>query len=141
MYFLIYTSKATSALGEAEFDTMVSLSARANDSRGITGVLMRNDERLIQLLEGPERAVRPLVERIERDDRHTAFSILLEGPTERAALPHWSMQLASADRLHQGEVDPLQVYLRAVWARTPNVMHKQAIAHLLAFENIDPHSD
>ncbi len=139
MYFLVYTSIAAPSLDEEELDMVVSYSARANDMSGITGVLMKNDERIIQLLEGPEESVRSLSESIARDDRHTNFSVLLEGPTERAAVPHWSMQLASSDRLHKSEPDPLQVYLRAVWKRTPNVLHKQAIGYLLAFENVDEH--
>mgnify|MGYP003147631985 CR=1 FL=1 len=137
MYFLIYASTARPHLDEAELNRLVSRSEQFNASVGITGLLMRDGDRLTQLVEGPEGAVRDLADRISKDTRHSGYTVLIEGPTAEAAFPHWSLQLASTDRLARLESkdDPIRVYLKAVRSRMSNHRHRRAIEHLLEFES------
>ncbi len=137
MYFLIYESTAHPRFDEAALAQLVFRSEKSNASAGITGVLMKDGDRLMQFIEGPQAAVRALADRISEDDRHTGCTVLLEGPADHVAFPNWSLQLASTDRLaqHGSKDDPIRVYLKAVRSRIPNDLHRRAVEHLLAFED------
>lgn len=89
--FIVYASRATEPF---DHDSLVDLltESRANNSRdGITGMLVYRDLDFIQILEGPDAAVRALLERISRDPRHTDVRVLLEEQTTERKYAAWSM--------------------------------------------------
>ncbi|KQT50276.1 hypothetical protein ASG43_21610 [Aureimonas sp. Leaf454] len=67
---LTYASLLAHDCGPTCINDIVALSAPANQSRGITGVLAVDGERVLQILEGPKEAVVQLYEHIRKDDRH-----------------------------------------------------------------------
>jgi hypothetical protein len=60
MFFLIYRSVATIVPSEADLAQLLEHARPANDTRGITGMLLYQNGRYMQLLEGEEAAVRAL---------------------------------------------------------------------------------
>ncbi len=79
-------------------------SARRNNRRaGITGLLMFNGKRFLQVLEGPADAVEHTFERIRRDPRHRAQVVLTRKQVQQREFGEWSMafrdgsQSSSAD--------------------------------------------
>ena len=68
-------------------------SARRNNIRdGITGALICREDLFVQLLEGPEAAVKDAFDRIARDDRHTEIVTLVSSSVDTRLFPEWAMR-------------------------------------------------
>jgi hypothetical protein len=91
MFFNVYVSSATELFSRSELSDLLAQS-RANNARsGITGMLLYKDGNFMQALEGEERAVRSLYDKIGRDRRHRGMITILEGPLVERQFPDWSM--------------------------------------------------
>jgi Sensors of blue-light using FAD len=91
LFQLIYASRPFG------FDDLILVGILASASRNnprndITGALICREDLFVQLLEGPEEHVRGLLQRIERDDRHTDIALLFEGHVDERMFPDWAMR-------------------------------------------------
>jgi hypothetical protein len=67
--------------------------ARRNNLRDdITGALICRADAYLQLIEGPEVAIRRTYARIASDDRHTNVKLLFEEPVTDRIFPGWAMR-------------------------------------------------
>jgi hypothetical protein len=91
MIRLIYASLAHERSREIEIDRIVSVSAIHNAAADITGVLAFNGSRIVQILEGPTRAVGELFGRILIDHRHNSVVELVNVRIETHTFETWGM--------------------------------------------------
>ncbi|WP_065571788.1 BLUF domain-containing protein [Microbacterium oleivorans] len=89
--FIAYASRATEPFDHARLVELLAESRANNERDGITGMLVYSDPDFIQILEGPDAAVRALLERIGRDPRHTDVRVLLEEQVSERKYSTWSM--------------------------------------------------
>ncbi|AZU05306.1 hypothetical protein X907_2797 [Glycocaulis alkaliphilus] len=80
----------------AEMADIIYACERNNTPSSITGVLVHDRGRFIQLLEGPEDAVDCLFARIRSDSRHTRVAVLLREPCLERLVADWSMAFLNA---------------------------------------------
>ena len=90
---LSYTSRARFDLSEDELRDIHQTARHFNALDGITGLLVFDGSRFMQIIEGAEEAIDTLVERLRQDDRHTAFEVRDERLVEGRSFPDWSMEL------------------------------------------------
>jgi hypothetical protein len=90
---LAYTSRARLDLGDEELAAIHQTARHLNALDGISGILLFDGSRFLQIVEGAEDAVDNLVERLRMDPRHSAFEIRDERYVERRSFPDWSMEL------------------------------------------------
>lgn len=90
---LAYTSRARLDLSERDLSDIHETARHLNALDGITGLLVFDGVRFLQIIEGPEEAIDALVERLRRDPRHSAFEIRDEHVIEARSFPDWSMEL------------------------------------------------
>lgn len=95
MLRLLYFSTARADLTNQDVDQIVEHAGPANRALGITGALAYNGRNFCQLLEGPEKEVRALVELISKDNRHSGFKVIDEKHVDAPVFPGWSMQRVS----------------------------------------------
>ena len=69
-FFLVYASIANEDFSQGQLLELLATSRRNNEQSGITGMLLYNERRFPQVLEGNEAAVSATSARIERDPRH-----------------------------------------------------------------------
>ncbi len=62
-----------------------------NVNNGVTGLLLYGNETFLQALEGDEKAVDDLVEKIKKDPRHINIQFLHRRTIERRQYSEWSM--------------------------------------------------
>ncbi|WP_144762724.1 BLUF domain-containing protein [Curtobacterium sp. 9128] len=98
MLSLIYSSVATRPLGDDDLAALLAQSRRSNEQEDVTGVLLFRNGYFLQLLEGPDAAVRSKFDHIKRDDRHTEVRVVLEELVEARQFPEWTMGFPAADR-------------------------------------------
>lgn len=91
LYSLLYTSTAVSPMTSDDLDALLAQSRDDNADDEISGMLLYRRGRFLQFLEGPEAAVRALLDRIRADPRHTGIRVLLDGYSPVRQLPGWTM--------------------------------------------------
>jgi len=97
VFEIVYTSLATRDLGAAELTALLDQARRANQARGITGMMMYRKREFLQLLEGERAQVEALYERIARDDRHQQMAKIWDGPIQERSCGEWEMAFLAPD--------------------------------------------
>ena len=100
MLSLAYVSSASDYFSEEELAQLLA-SARSKNARlELTGALLYENGRFIQVLEGPEVAVRALYAKIKADPRHRGFHMVSNEHITVRQFPDWTMgfhSLADSD--------------------------------------------
>jgi hypothetical protein len=90
---LTYTSLARLDLRDDELNDIHQTARHLNALDGITGLLLFDGSRFLQIVEGSESAIDNLVERLRMDHRHSAFEVRDERFVDRRSFADWSMEL------------------------------------------------
>ena len=91
LFRMAYISTASKSFESVELREMLKSSNVRNKEAGITGMLLYKDGQFMQVLEGPEKAVKATFGRIIRDSRHHGIIVLVNGAVEERRFPGWSM--------------------------------------------------
>lgn len=91
LFRLVYLSRPVNRFTDEDFDDIESKSVEANSARDVTGLLIVNEERVLQILEGREDAVRELYSKIEADPRHSIIKLLDPVEDDVRYLLTWNM--------------------------------------------------
>lgn len=91
MIQLCYISTARPNVGWETVDAILEASRRNNDRARVTGLLLFNGKRFLQLLEGPAGQVEATYERILTDPRHFAIVKLSERTIDEREFGSWAM--------------------------------------------------
>ena len=93
-YQLIYVSGAATPFSPQDLLSLAQFAAERNEQIGITGVLLYENQRFMQILEGDKSAVDEIFEVIRNDPRHYGVFVLSQRPILFRQFPDWSMRLA-----------------------------------------------
>lgn len=104
MLSIVYSSVAARPFDDAELTALLRQSRAANDTNDITGMLLHRNGYFLQLLEGPDTAVRDKMRTIKGDPRHHDVRMLIEEHITERAFPDWSMGFPS-----EADLDPADV--------------------------------
>lgn len=104
-----YTSRYLGDSPEGDLEAIAHESARRNERDGITGALLFDRGRFVQVVEGPPRAVDDLRARLTRDPRHGDIRTLLATPCDARSFHGWEM---TARRLDRGDPPDAAALLR-----------------------------
>ena len=93
LFRLVYRSQLTISPEDrkVEIESILEASRSKNVDRDITGALLVWQDYVVQTLEGDETVVRGLYEKIAKDDRHEAVTLLEAQNVETRAFSRWSM--------------------------------------------------
>lgn len=91
IYQLVYVSAGQTAAEPQVLADILEASRRNNPAKDITGMLLHIDGGFLQILEGPQDAVRKTYQRILSDRRHFNQQILLERAVPERLFPDWTM--------------------------------------------------
>jgi hypothetical protein len=91
VYHVLYCSQATYFPSEAQLQDLLAWSRTYNAQHAITGLLLYSDGRFMQLVEGPEKVIHALFDRIQQDERHQQVRTLSEGPGAQRWFTDWHM--------------------------------------------------
>lgn len=88
---IIYSSVARVRFSDVDLAMLLAASRMANESRGLTGLLLHRDGRFMQVLEGPEATVRQVLAVIAADPRHGDVHVLDEERIDERRFASWAM--------------------------------------------------
>lgn len=97
LFHLVYVSSAKPGFGRAQMRGLLERCRVKNETLGITGLLLHHEGKLLQVLEGRERAVRALFDAVRADSRHTGVTVLLEEELPARQYPQWPMAFRDLD--------------------------------------------
>lgn len=89
---IVYTSRARTDLASDEVFRIIETSARNNPARDVTGFLIFNQNRFLQLVEGERQALDELLGVLKRDPRHCDLAIHVREPAIKRCFPNWRMR-------------------------------------------------
>lgn len=79
-------------------EDLLQVSRARNASLGVTGALLFNEGRFLQLLEGDEASVRAIYASIVRDRRHADVTLIAAEPGAARRFARWSMAFVGMSR-------------------------------------------
>lgn len=97
---LMYASRATAALADADLAAILRTSRAHNPAEGITGLLCFSDGMFVQVLEGGRDAVNARYKCIVQDPRHSDVILLSYDEITERAFPGWTMGQVNLHRLN-----------------------------------------
>jgi hypothetical protein len=92
---MVYRSRAVGALSDYELYELVQAAQSRNAAESITGLMLYDDGRFYQWLEGPAASVGRLMRSIKADRRHTDIEILSDKTSTTRQFGDWKMRLAT----------------------------------------------
>ncbi len=111
LFSLTYVSSALKPFSKSELEQLLVVSRENNAERGVTGMLLYKEGNFMQVLEGDERKVRTLYEKISVDARHKDDIVLLQGPVAERQFPEWSMGFRDLDSPGAGDIPGYSEFL------------------------------
>jgi hypothetical protein len=134
IFRLTYLSRPTNPFTEADFDDIEAKSVQANNARDVTGLLIVQDERILQTLEGRKESVLELYAKIEADPRHTIIKVVSEIEDDERLLLTWSMVVRGTSGIPKELLEQyIQVYDEMQHAAGP---YEITIDHIDLFKTI-----
>lgn len=91
MHQLVYISTAVPGLTPADVDAILAASRRNNRRDGISGLLVHDGKRFLQVLEGTAPLVNAAFIRIKADSRHRAAVMLSARDVDGRQFGEWDM--------------------------------------------------
>lgn len=91
MIQISYISSATRSMSQEDLEDILRASRENNARLGITGMLLYGNKTFIQIMEGEEKVVSELIEKIKRDPRHSDFHVLRKKSIDHREYADWSM--------------------------------------------------
>ncbi len=102
LYNVVYCSRATAGVDDAEVARIIATARRCNPEHGITGMLVFGSGIFFQWLEGPRHSVTALMALLRSDRRHENIIELSEVEEVRERLfPDWDMELVTGDHIRE----------------------------------------
>jgi hypothetical protein len=101
-------------------DDILKKSREFNASQKVTGVLLHNNGRFFQFIEGPSAGVGQVYQRITDSRWHFGFIDLLDAPIARRHFSDWTMGFA------QTPANELQKISNASWKAELDHLHRES---------------
>ena len=97
IYELIYVSTLAPAAPPTVVADIASKARHFNETNGITGLLVFDGMHFCQQLEGSQKQVLALLERILEDPRHTHLEVVHHGPLAQRRFRNFSLAYTTTD--------------------------------------------
>lgn len=91
LYELVYSSIAAHPMTEGDVHLLLDQARSENEKLGISGLLIFDGERFLQVLEGEQGAVDTLFDAIMRDRRHQDIKVFHSGAIDGRSFDTWFM--------------------------------------------------
>jgi len=117
-----------------EIRRLLEQARRRNARLGITGALMFNEGRFVQILEGDEAPVMDLLDDIKRDSRHCDVDVLPARIVPERCFAQWSMAFVGASPQAQSYYRDFSLRERLEWTQTTTDLLATLILDLIMMD-------
>ena len=92
---IVYSSRAVAPFSDPELHNLMQTAQARNHREGVTGVVLYDESRFFQWLEGPAEGVERIMNSIRNDRRHTDLQVITERASTGRRFDGWDMKLAA----------------------------------------------
>ncbi len=139
LYCVIYLSRATNPMTDADLEALLSRSRWKNWISGVTGLLLYENGWFMQALEGCEEVVKELFQVISKDPRHAEVRVVVEDRLKHRLFPDWGMGFHRVDMAGGEPAWGFTSILERYEAGTMNEVDSAFVFHLLVlFKELAP---
>jgi methanogenic corrinoid protein MtbC1 len=92
---VVYSSRAVTPFSDPELQSLMHTAQARNHQEGVTGVVLYDNSRFFQWLEGPANGVERIMGSIRNDRRHTDVQVITERASDARQFDGWDMKLAA----------------------------------------------
>ena len=110
---LLYISAATHDFTEEELQELLALARVKNEERGVSGMLLFHEGSFIQALEGEQKQVEEIYNKIGQDPRHAETQILFRGEVDHRDFDGWSMGFYRSNQSSAKNLEGFHQFLRS----------------------------
>ena len=116
VFYLIYTSKITlqASLHTMTLPDIYRQSVARNTQANVNSVLFLKQGNFLQYMEGSERTITQLFDKIKADKRHKNIHVIEQGKAPNALFGHWKMHCINLDSVNDmddvDDISPLLDY-------------------------------
>ncbi|WP_313421921.1 BLUF domain-containing protein [Moraxella sp. CTOTU49803] len=116
VFYLIYTSKITlqASLHTMTLPDIYRQSFACNTQANVNSVLFLKQGNFLQYMEGSERTITQLFDKIKADKRHKNIHVIAQGQAPNALFGHWKMHCINLDNVNDmddiDDISPLLGY-------------------------------
>ena len=97
LYEVLYVSTLAPDQPTAVVAEIAAKARQVNAELDVTGLLIFDGQRFCQQLEGPQKAVLKLIDRIRNDPRHINVEVLHHGPLAGRRFQHFSLAFSAVE--------------------------------------------
>jgi hypothetical protein len=98
LHSLVYASLAKENFTDEKLEQLLQFARAKNEKQDITGMLLYRDGIFVQALEGEEKDIDTLFEKIKRDTRHKEIVLVTKQPIKQRSFPDWTMGFKVMDQ-------------------------------------------
>ena len=134
MHLIMYSSDYCGELKDmpSDFASILSTARTQNPKLGITGVLLFDNGKFLQILEGEQFHLDALMENIKRDKRHNNIQLLVDAPISNRELENWNMEAFDITNTSEKDWELLKDF-RDAYLANYKVSSKQLISWVRHF--------
>jgi Sensors of blue-light using FAD len=139
LFRMAYVSGAAVPFNRVMLIDLLEQASKRNASAGVTGLLLYKDSQFMQILEGPESAVKATFKRVSRDRRHHGIIVLLKEPASERFFPDSSMAFRDLDLPEHQKVPGYKEFLDTPLTGKEFAAHPSRCEQLLLlFKKVHP---
>lgn len=109
LWSLVYHSRASRLMTESDLEDLQRTAASRNRAEGLTGLMIYDEGRFFQWLEGSEEGLEKVWTSIQRDPRHGCIELLGRYPAPVRCFGDWDMKLSTrslkTNKAHSGFIN------------------------------------
>lgn len=91
LHHLIYLSRATEPFSDDDLKDLLAQARRNNAAQHITGMLVYGNGQFAQIIEGEQRTLQDLYDRLQRDPRHSQVTKFADKAITTRSFGEWAM--------------------------------------------------
>jgi hypothetical protein len=124
MYTICYVSSARVGITQEELTNLFGITEENNSAHNITGILLYESGKFLQVLEGNEVVLKNLFEKIEADSRHNNIFVILNQKCKRKIFENYASRFSIVKS--KEELQTIETYLDQI-EDSPNLKYIKGI--------------
>jgi Sensors of blue-light using FAD len=133
LYYLVYISRTTENLFQSDLNKILTQAQQKNTSLEVTGLLLYKNGYFIQALEGDQKTVITLFEKIAQDHRHTNVIKILETTQTSRLFANWAMAFRNLDDAETQNLQGFSQLVNDYMEDTPTDTNPAHIQKILSY--------
>ncbi|MBO9465863.1 BLUF domain-containing protein [Tropicibacter sp. R15_0] len=97
LFQTMYISRSIHPQGHLSDLEIMEIASQTNQGIGITGVLLRDKQRFLQIVEGDKAQIETLLDKIQNDQRHYDVQVLFSRKLTQRNFEDWAMAYAEIE--------------------------------------------